>query len=119
MRPPTVDFTPPVLSVDEARRLLAVCEGKSFLARREMAMLRLLLDTGIRRAELAALTIADVDINDGVATVFGKGRRVRIVPFGRKTGQALDRYLRVRATHRLSDRPELWLGKGGPVSFRR
>jgi integrase len=50
-----------------------------------------------------------------VAGVIGKFRRPRAVPFGKKTALALDRYLRVRAQHRYVDRPELWLGRRGPL----
>ncbi len=70
----------------------------------------------MRRAELAGLKVADVDFELGVAAVLGKGRRPRACPIGRKTAQALDRYLRVRARHRDADRPELWLGHAGPMT---
>ena len=46
----------------------------------------------------------------------GKGRRPRSCPFGRKTAQALDRYLRVRASHKDRDLPNLWIGKAGPMT---
>jgi integrase len=95
---------------------LRACEGMGFLARRDLALVRLLLDTGMRRAELAGLKVDDIDMHDGTAAVLGKGRRPRVVPFGRRTAQALDRYLRVRSLHRLGYRPELWLGKGGTMS---
>jgi len=48
--------------------------------------------------------------------VLGKGRRPRACPFGRKTAQALDRYLRARAGHKEAHREELWLGLWGPVT---
>jgi site-specific recombinase XerC len=41
----------------------------------------------------------DLDLDDQVAIVLGKGCRPRAVPFGRKTALALDRYLRMRASH--------------------
>ncbi len=117
MRPPAVEFVPPaILTEGDVRRLLATCEGPGFLARRDTAILRLLLDTGMRRAELAALRVEDIDLVEATATVIGKGRRVRIVPYGRKAAQALDRYLRVRAMHRCAHLPNLWLGKAGPLS---
>jgi site-specific recombinase XerD len=54
----------------------------------------------MRLSELASLTVDDVDLDMDVAVVVGKGRRPRTVPFGARAGQALDRYLRVRARHR-------------------
>jgi site-specific recombinase XerC len=56
-----------------------------------MAIVRLFLDTGMRLAELAALRVADVDFEQNLALVLGKGRRPRACPFGRGTAQALDR----------------------------
>ena len=47
--------------------------------------------------------------------MLGKGRRPRLITFGPRTAQALDRYLRERRLHRDAERPELWLGHRGPV----
>jgi site-specific recombinase XerD len=116
-KPPHVPETPPpVLSEDDLKRLLRACEGREFEQRRDTAMLRLLVDTGIRRSECAGLTLEDVDFENNVAVVLGKGRRQRACPFGRKTAQALDRYLRVRAQHREAHRPQLWLGHAGRMT---
>ena len=95
MRPPIVPDQPvPVIPDDGLRRLLAACAGKGFEARRDTAMIMLLLDTGARRAELVGLRLADLDLDLDVAIVVGKGRRERALPFGRKSALALDRYLR-------------------------
>jgi integrase/recombinase XerC len=80
------------------------------------AILRLFADTGLRLSELAHLTVADVDLDEQVAVVLGKGRRPRAVPFGAKTTAALDRYLRVRGRHKVAAEPALWLG---PTTGRR
>jgi site-specific recombinase XerD len=117
MRPPHVPETPPnVYTDDEIRRLLAACEGRAFEDRRDMAVVRMFLDTGMRLAEAAGLRLADVDLEQNIALVLGKGRRQRACPFGRRTAQALDRYLRARASHRDKDRLEFWLGLAGPMT---
>ena len=87
-----------MLSIDDMRRVLAVCKGTDFDARRDAAILRVLVDTGLRPAEPTGLTLDDVDLDEGLATVIGKGRRRRAVPLGAKSTAALDRYLRVRAS---------------------
>ena len=46
------------------------------------------------------MTLDDVDLDQRIVWVLGKGRRPRALPIGRKTAQALDRYLRVREAHR-------------------
>ena len=48
---------------------------------------------------MTKLKLSDVDLKDATALVLGKGRRPRVVPFGKKTSHALDRYLRVRSLH--------------------
>lgn len=117
MKPPHVPEAPPdVLTEDQLRRILKTCDGKSYEDRRDMAILRLLIDTGMRRSKIAGLKVEDVDIDHNVARVMGKGRRPRSCPFGRKTAQALDRYLRARAGHKDKDVPNLWLGKAGPMT---
>jgi integrase len=77
---------------------------------------RLLLDTGMRRAEIAGLKVEDVDLDQQVAIVMGKGRRPRACPFGNKTAQALDRYLRLRPAHSHAQLPELWLAPRGALT---
>jgi site-specific recombinase XerD len=117
MKPPKVpEAPPPVLTEDQIHRLLKACAGKDFAARRDTAIILLLYDTGMRRAELAGLKVSDLDLDQNVAFVMGKGGRPRACPFGRKVALALDRYLRARAQNRNAALPELWLGLAGPMT---
>ena len=118
MKPPAVPETPPaVVTEAQLARLFKTCEGTGFNERRDMAIIRLFFDTGMRRAELAGLRVDDLDLESSQAIVMGKGRRRRICPFGKKTAQALDRYLRARARHPLAaERDELWMGRAGPMT---
>jgi integrase len=106
----------PLLSEDELKAVVKSCEGTSFEDRRDMAIIRLFLDSGMRRAELAMLKVDDVDFDHNVALILGKGRRPRAAPFGRKTAVALDRYLRERSRHPLTHVDDLWLGQRGPIT---
>jgi site-specific recombinase XerD len=116
MKPPAVPEQPvAVLTEDQVRRLLDACAGKDFDARRDLAVIRLLLDAGPRKAEIAELQVADIDFDLDVIRVLGKGRRERILPFGRKASVALDRYLRARSRHRYAESEALWLGQRGPL----
>ncbi|MGH8326160.1 MAG: tyrosine-type recombinase/integrase [Steroidobacteraceae bacterium] len=102
------------LTDEELRRLLKACAGKEFRDRRDEAIVRLMAETGMRAGELLGLTVADVELVRGLVTVRrGKGGKGRIAPFGPQTARAIDRYLRVRRTHRLADTPALWLGDRG------
>lgn len=117
MKPPHVpQDSPPVITETEIKKLLRTCDGKELPERRDKAIIMLLLDTGMRRAELAGLMVDNIDWDNNVALVLGKNRRPRACPFGRRTALALDRYLRTRMKHRDSQRTELWLGHSGPMT---
>jgi site-specific recombinase XerD len=107
----------PVLSDADITALLRACEGAAFEDRRDLALIRLLLDCGLRISELANLRVEDVDLrNLDVVRVVGKGGKSRAVPFGAKTGKALERYIRTRRQHKYAEADELWLGERGPYS---
>ncbi|ORU98870.1 integrase [Mycobacterium bohemicum] len=104
----------PSLTDDELRRLFKACVGKDFRDRRDEAIVRLMAETGMRAGEVCGLSVSDVDLQRGLVTVHrGKGGKGRIAPFGDQTGLAIDRYLRMRRTHRLADTDALWLGDRG------
>jgi site-specific recombinase XerD len=117
LRPPIVPDKPvPIVPADALKRLFAICAGSGFEARRDTALLMLLLDTGARRAEITGLTLDDLDLDLDVLVVLGKGRRERTLPFGRRAGEALDRYLRARSRHKHAELPWLWLGQKGRLT---
>jgi site-specific recombinase XerD len=111
MRPPVVpEPITRVLRKEEIKALRKVCEGRDFMSRRDLAIVSLLLDTGIRRAEITGLEVDQVSTDRREAEVMGKGRRGRIVPFGYQTARALDRYQRIRKSHRNAHLSGYWLG---------
>ena len=84
------------------------------MSRRDEAILRLMLETGARAGEIAALERDDIDAAAGTAIIRrGKGGKGHIIPFGPHAALALDRYMRLRTHHRLADSPALWLGDRG------
>ncbi|HEV8163667.1 MAG TPA: tyrosine-type recombinase/integrase [Actinomycetota bacterium] len=117
MKPPAVPDQPiPILTEPQLRALFAVCVGRDFDARRDTALLMMLLDAGPRRAELLGMRLGDLNFEYDVVIVVGKGGRERALPFGRKTALGLDRYLRARSRHRLAHLDALWLGQRGPLT---
>jgi site-specific recombinase XerD len=117
MSPPIVPEQPvPVISPDQLAALVKACSGTAFADRRDLAIIRMFIDTGCRRLELTKLTVDDIDLRLRQATVTGKGRRTRTVAFGHKCAQALDRYLRARTGHRDAHLSALWLGLAGPLT---
>lgn len=114
MKPPRLpEAPPPVLQEPELRRILQACErDKTFAGRRDEAILRCFMDTGAR-GEILGLTLGDVDLEQGLLRVTGKGSRTRMLAVGAHTVRALDRYLRQRAKHPLAESKALWLGQKG------
>lgn len=117
LSPPTPKPKPvPVLTDDDLAKLLKACTGKGFNERRDEAMVRFLLDCGVRVGELCGLTVEGVDLDAGSALVRGKGKKMRAVYFGARTARALDRYIRLRAGHRWAHVDALWLTQRGAMS---
>ena len=108
MRPPVVPETPlPLLTDDQLKALFRVLRtDRTFEGIRDNAIIRVMLDTGIRRAELLGIRFSDdpeandVDIARGVIRVFGKGRKERLVYLGAKARVAIMAYRRHRARHK-------------------
>ncbi len=106
----------PVFDDAELVALVRACAGKDFTDRRDEALIRLLLDTGVRVSEACGLAVADVDLDREMTLVVGKGGKVRPVYFGARTTRALDRYLRERRKHRWAHLDALFLTQRGPLS---
>jgi site-specific recombinase XerD len=96
----------PVLSVEEVKKVLGVCETI-----RDKALLLLMVDTGLRRSEVCSLNWENVNLQSGICTVRkGKGKKDRIVVLGIVTRRALISYRRKLPT---SDNPALFQTKNG------
>ena len=112
-----------IIPEDEIRALLKACAGTGFLERRDHAILRIFITTGARRSEVANLRVSyddpldnDIDLDQGVCRIFGKGARERVVAIDPKTVRAIDRYLRIRSKHQAANLPWMWLGKKGRLT---
>ncbi len=90
--PRTETPIPVFLTVDEMFRLLDSISGDSLAELRDRALLELLYSSGIRVSELTALNVFDVDFQQSMIRVCGKGNRERLTPVGRKSLTALNAY---------------------------
>ena len=97
---------PKALSEAEVGRLLdAVAGGGGPIERRDRAILEVLYGTGVRISELVGMSLADVDLEDRLLRVFGKGAKERLVPVGRPAQAALADWI----THgRTALEPDRW-----------
>lgn len=100
------------ISAENFRALAATCKGDSFTDARDQAMLFLLVDSGVRRQELADLKIGDVNMSTGTVLVrSGKGGKTRQTFVGARTRKALAKYYRFRPG--ASDKEPLWTNQEG------
>jgi site-specific recombinase XerD len=108
-----------ILTEEELRRMWAskYLTGDSPLAIRNRALVAFMLDTGLRREEVASLTLKDLSLERRVATVIGKGDKERRVFFSSRVRSYLREFLAIRG---VDDEPLFHLGAGGIRStFRR
>lgn len=101
---------PTVLSVPDIDRLLAAPTPDFPLGIRDRALLELAYATGARVSELVGVAILDLSFEEGVARLFGKGSKQRLVPVGRRALGAVALYVR-------EVRPTLDRGKGRGLIF--
>lgn len=102
------------LTDEQCRALIKACSGKEFRDRRDEAIVRFMLEAVVRAGEVVGMTVSGIDLARGSALIVrGKGGKGRVVPFGPQTGRAIDRYLRLRRSHRLASTDQLWLGDRG------
>ena len=110
-RPVVPQVEIPMATREQVLALLKSCEGRDPLARRDYALIAIMLDTGLRLSEVVSLTLDDIS-DDFTLRVFGKGRKWRTVALGATSSRALQRWLRIRK----SDDQRVWTGRRGPLT---
>jgi integrase/recombinase XerD len=99
------------LTKEEMRRLLKAPDTQTALGYRDRTMLELMYSTGLRRAEVSNITLADMDSQDGFLRVNrGKGRKDRVVPLGKIACGYVENYVK-------AVRPMLMGSKTHPFLF--
>ena len=112
---------PKALSEEQVSAVLAACTGDDSYARRDRALLEFLYATGARISEACGLSLSDLDMDQQVVRLFGKGSKERIVPFGAPAKRALEDWLALGGRDVLSprqwrtraDADAVFLGRGG------
>ena len=91
---PSQASLPQTLQNAEVCRLLNSCDRRRKRGRRDYAILLLMLRLGLRRSDVAALTLEDIDWNCGELLVSGKNQREERLPLPDEVGKAIANYLR-------------------------
>jgi integrase/recombinase XerC len=110
---------PDALSIPEVTALVEAPDASDPLGVRDRALLETLYSTGIRAAELAGMTLRDIDRVGGTAKVLGKRRKERIVHLGSHALDAIEAYWLQRAELGNPKHDRLFVNaRGGPLTTR-
>ncbi|WP_019615871.1 site-specific tyrosine recombinase XerD [Psychromonas ossibalaenae] len=108
--PKTIKPLPKSLSESEVDGLLSAPELSDVVQFRDKAMLELLYATGLRVTELVGLTMEEINLQQGVVRITGKGNKTRLVPLGEEAVYWVERYLE-------EARAELLKGQSSDILF--
>ncbi len=84
---------PETLSIEEMERFLEAPDTNLPLGKRDKAIFELMYGSGLRVSEICSLPMTAVDCDEGLARVFGKGSKERVVPVGKQAALAISNYL--------------------------
>ena len=87
---------PKFLEIEQIEALFQAPDRNTVLGARDLAMLEVMYSTGVRVSELVGLNISDVDFDEGILHVRGKGRRERLAPAGVRAIETIKQYLAKR-----------------------
>jgi integrase/recombinase XerC len=88
---------PKCLDLEQVQKLLEAPDDTDLLGARDRAMLEVLYSSGIRVSELVELDMSDMDLQEGILRVRGKGRKDRLTPIGSQAIKALQHYFELRS----------------------
>ncbi|MEJ2693232.1 MAG: tyrosine recombinase XerC, partial [Candidatus Thiodiazotropha sp.] len=103
---------PTTLDADQLGQILDF-KDDSPVGLRDQAIMEIFYSSGLRLAELISLNLGDIDLKEGIVEVTGKGAKTRRVPVGRQARDALQQWLKVRATLATAKEPALFVGVRG------
>jgi integrase/recombinase XerD len=101
---------PKPLSEVQVTSLIEAVVGDEPLDRRDRALLELLYATGARVSEIVGLSVGDIDFDEALVRLFGKGSKERIVPYGSAAARALDDWFSAGGRAQLV--PDRWKRRG-------
>lgn len=84
---------PTVLSAEQIQTLFDVMQGNGFINIRDRALFEFLYSTGARVSEACGLKLIDLDLEQGIARLWGKGNKERLAALGRFSRESLEEYL--------------------------
>ncbi|MBK1791952.1 site-specific tyrosine recombinase/integron integrase [Persicirhabdus sediminis] len=120
--PKTTTHLPETMNENQLAQLLESIDTTRSLGKRDRAMLELFYASGLRLSELCGVRLEDIDLDEGIIRVTGKGEKVRLVPVGDQALKAIQRYLASERKELVKSRTASWLFlsiRGGRLSSER
>ncbi len=114
--PQKFSYLPRFLTEEEIDQLFAAPDISTEAGVRDRAILELMYAAGLRVSELVTMKQTDLDIQTGVVICHGKGSKERLVPVGKSSIHWLQQYTSVRASYGRTAYPNLFLGRGKPLT---
>jgi len=109
---------PQTLDIEMVSQLLDI-KGDDFITVRDRAILELFYSSGLRLAELASLSVADINTDEALLRVTGKGNKTRLIPIGSKAMTAIKEWLTHRSLVNRLRIETLFLSKQGKAISHR
>lgn len=103
---------PKTLDTDQTAQFVEISTD-NFIGYRDRALLEIIYSSGLRLAEVTGLNLQDLDLNEGMVTVLGKGNKTRILPVGKQAVLALREWLTQRSLHAAPDEPAIFITRSG------
>ena len=105
---------PQTLSIEQIVKLISI-DDSTLLGLRDKAFLELFYSSGLRLSELVNVNIKDLDLQEGVITVTGKGNKTRMVPVGQKAIYAIQSWIAKRVAIKIDEKSAdaLFISKQG------
>ena len=110
---------PQTMDRETVERILAAMDTDAPLGLRNRTLFEMIYSSGLRISEAAGLNIRDIDFNEGVARIRGKGNKERLVVFGAEAAAWLKRYLAEARPLLTRGGPALFVGKSGKRLSRK
>ncbi len=108
---------PDYMTIEAVTNLVEAPDAGTEIGKRDRSILELLYGAGLRVSELVGLNLGDIGLGEGLVRVLGKGRKERIVPFGKSAAEALQAYLQVRGKQVKADKPSQSRNRAGEAVF--
>jgi len=108
---------PEFVTLDEIKKIIKLPEIRTFEGLRDLAILELFYGTGLRLSELINLETANIEFDENLLRVRGKGNKIRIIPLGSAAKKIIEQYLEYRPQYAQNSVENIFVLKSGKKMY--